>query len=156
MQWNFWKTYFHELFKFFEDKNLLSVHQSGFRPVDSCIYQLLAVTHYIFSNFDCSPTLESHFMLWFMFATKILKVSWQGNTLNWLVKNLRNCYCVSPTLYEISFICKTVHLNSNLFVKLPQFWPCLLLLTVMPSTIFEIISQVFLILIIIFRLIFFL
>ena len=23
-----------------------------------------------------------HFMLWFMFATKILKVSWQGNTLN--------------------------------------------------------------------------
>ena len=41
----FEKLIFNELFKFFEDKNLLSKHQSGFRPGDSCIYQLLAITH---------------------------------------------------------------------------------------------------------------
>ena len=55
----FEKLIFNELFKFFEDNNLLSKHQSGFRPGDSCIYQLLAITHDIFSSFDCSPTLET-------------------------------------------------------------------------------------------------
>ena len=55
----FEKLIFSYFFKFFEDKNLLSKHQSGFRPGDSCIYQLLAVTHDIFSSFDCNPTLES-------------------------------------------------------------------------------------------------
>ena len=38
--------------------NLLSEKQSGFRPNDSCIYQLLSITHEIFSAFDCSPSLE--------------------------------------------------------------------------------------------------
>ena len=37
---------------------MLSKHQSGFRPGDSCIYQLLAITHYIFLSFDSSPSLE--------------------------------------------------------------------------------------------------
>ena len=55
----FEKLIFNELFKFFEDDNLLSKHQSGFRPGDSCIYQLLAITHDIFSSFDCNPTLET-------------------------------------------------------------------------------------------------
>ena len=55
----FEKLIFSYFFKFFEDKNLLSKHQSGFRPGDSCIYQLLAITHDIFSSFDCNPTLET-------------------------------------------------------------------------------------------------
>ena len=37
---------------------MLSVKQSGFRPNDSCIYQLLSITHEIFSAFDCEPSLE--------------------------------------------------------------------------------------------------
>ena len=55
----FEKLIFSYFFKFFEDKNLLSKHQSGFRPGDSCIYQLLAFTRDIFSGFDCNPTLET-------------------------------------------------------------------------------------------------
>ena len=55
----FEKLIFSYFFKFFEDKNLLPKHQSGFRPGDSCIYQLLAITHDIFSSFDCNPTLET-------------------------------------------------------------------------------------------------
>ena len=31
----------------------------GFRPSDSCTYQLLAVTHDIFSSFDYNPFLET-------------------------------------------------------------------------------------------------
>ena len=38
---------------------MLSKHQSGFRPGDSCIYQLLAITHDIFLSFDSSPSLET-------------------------------------------------------------------------------------------------
>jgi len=40
------------------EENLLNSNQSGFRPSDSCINQLLAITHEIFEAFDCNPTLE--------------------------------------------------------------------------------------------------
>ena len=33
-------------------------NQSGFRPSDSYINQLLAITHKIFEAFDCNPSLE--------------------------------------------------------------------------------------------------
>ena len=36
----------------------LNPNQSGFRPSDSCINQLFAITHEIFEAFDCNPTLE--------------------------------------------------------------------------------------------------
>ena len=39
-------------------EELLNPNQSGFRPSDSCINQLLAITHEIFEAFDCNPTLE--------------------------------------------------------------------------------------------------
>ena len=35
-----------------------SIQESGFRPSDSCINQLLAITHEIFEAFDCNPPLE--------------------------------------------------------------------------------------------------
>ena len=48
-----------ELFTFFEKKNLLSKHRSGFRPGDSCIYQLRAITLDICLSFDSNPSLET-------------------------------------------------------------------------------------------------
>ena len=39
-------------------EDLLNPNQSGFRPSDSCINQLLAITHEIFEAFDCNPPLE--------------------------------------------------------------------------------------------------
>ena len=38
---------------------MLNPRQSGFRPKDSCIYQLTESTHNTFSAFDCNPTLET-------------------------------------------------------------------------------------------------
>ena len=55
----FKKLTFNELFAFLEKRNFLSKHQSGFRPGDSFIFQLLAITHDIFLNFDSTPSLES-------------------------------------------------------------------------------------------------
>ena len=40
------------------EENLLNPNQSGFCLADSCINQLLAITHEIFEAFDCNPSLE--------------------------------------------------------------------------------------------------
>ena len=37
---------------------LLNPNQSGFRPVDSTISQLISITHKIFKAFDCNPPLD--------------------------------------------------------------------------------------------------
>ena len=38
--------------------NLLNPSQSGFRPIDSKINQLISITHTIFKAFDCNPPLN--------------------------------------------------------------------------------------------------
>ena len=39
------------MLKYFLDNNLVTPKQSGFRPGDSCINQLLSITHNIFTSF---------------------------------------------------------------------------------------------------------
>ena len=46
------------VYKFLLEERLLNPNQSGFRPSDSCMNQLLAITHEIFEAFDCNPPLE--------------------------------------------------------------------------------------------------
>ena len=38
------------MFKYFLDNSLVSSNQSGFKPGDSCINQLIAITHNIFKG----------------------------------------------------------------------------------------------------------
>ena len=52
------KIIFNKIYNFLLEENLLNSNQSGFRPSDSCINQLLAITHEIFEAFDCNPSLE--------------------------------------------------------------------------------------------------
>ena len=40
------------MFKIFSADNLLAPSQFGFKPGDSCINQLLSITHEIYSSFD--------------------------------------------------------------------------------------------------------
>ena len=40
------------MFNFFTENNLISPNQSRFRPGDSCVNQLLAITHKIYKSFD--------------------------------------------------------------------------------------------------------
>ena len=47
------------LYSYLESNDILSKSQSGFRKGDSCISQLLAITHEIYSNFDAYPSLET-------------------------------------------------------------------------------------------------
>ena len=54
----FKKLIFNALHSFFEDCKLLNPCQSGFKQNDSCINQLVSITHEIYSAFDCNPSLE--------------------------------------------------------------------------------------------------
>ena len=54
----FERLIFNNIYNFFEMHNLLNPSQSGFRPHDSCVYQLLSITHEIFKTFDCNPPLD--------------------------------------------------------------------------------------------------
>ena len=40
------------MFRHFLDNNLVSPNQSGLKPGDSCINQLIAIVHDIFTSFD--------------------------------------------------------------------------------------------------------
>ena len=43
---------------FIDTRNMLSVHQSGFRPGDSCVHQLILIVHDICNALDANPRLE--------------------------------------------------------------------------------------------------
>ena len=48
----FERLIFNSLFDFFIANGLISSNQSGFKPGDSCINQLLSITHEIYKSFD--------------------------------------------------------------------------------------------------------
>ena len=54
----FEKMIFNSLFKYSKVNNLLNGNQSSFRPGDSCIHQLLSITHKIYKAFDANLSLE--------------------------------------------------------------------------------------------------
>ena len=54
----FEKLIFDSSYDFNDKNNLFNNNQSGLRPNDSCIHQLIAITHNIFSAFDADPSLE--------------------------------------------------------------------------------------------------
>ena len=54
---NFEKFFFSKIYCFLFEEKLLNPNQSGFRPSDSCINQLLAITHEILEAFDCNLPL---------------------------------------------------------------------------------------------------
>ena len=54
----FEKLIFNALYSFFQDHKLLNPCQSGFKKNDSCINQLVSITHEIYSVFNCNPSLE--------------------------------------------------------------------------------------------------
>ena len=50
---------FNEMFNFFIENKLISSNQSGFKPGNSCINQLLSITHEIYKSFDVGLEVRS-------------------------------------------------------------------------------------------------
>ena len=58
----FERLIFNEMFSFLLENNLVSPNRSGFKPGDSCINQLLSITHEIFQSFDERFEVRSVFL----------------------------------------------------------------------------------------------
>ena len=54
----FERLVFNALFNFFLQNKLFTPCQSGFIPGDSCVSQLLSITHEIYQSFDCHPPTD--------------------------------------------------------------------------------------------------
>ena len=50
------------MFEFFTKSNLISDNQSGFKPGDSCVNQLLSITHEIYQSFDDNLEVRAAFL----------------------------------------------------------------------------------------------
>ena len=58
----FERLFYDRVFEFFIENNLISKNQSGFRPGDSCINQLLSITHEIYQSFDDNLEVKAVFL----------------------------------------------------------------------------------------------
>ena len=58
----FERLIYNEMFGFFLDKGLISANQSGFKLGDSCINQLLSITHNIYKSFDDGYEIRGVFL----------------------------------------------------------------------------------------------
>ena len=59
--------------------DILDPNQSGFRPCDSAIKQLLSITHVIFKAFDCYPPLDVRSV--FLDSSKAFDRVWQDGLI---------------------------------------------------------------------------
>ena len=84
----FEKIIFNSLFKYLEDNKLLNGNQSGFCPGDSCVHQLLSITHEIYKAFDANPSLEVRAV--FLDLSKAFDKVWHGG-LMYKLKRLGIC-----------------------------------------------------------------
>ena len=50
------------MFRFFLDNKLITSNQSGFKPGDSCINQLLSITHEIYKSFEDGLDVRNVFL----------------------------------------------------------------------------------------------
>ena len=58
----FERLIYNSLFEFFIAKELISSNQSGFKPSDSSINQLLSITHQIYKSFDDGYEVRGAFL----------------------------------------------------------------------------------------------
>ena len=63
------------MFEFFIRNDLISQNQSGFKPGDSCINQLLAMSHKIYKSFDTCLDVTAVFL---DISKAFVKVWYQG------------------------------------------------------------------------------
>ena len=74
---------FNEVFKFFIENKLISLNQSGFKPCDSSINQLLSITHEIYESFDVGLEVRSVFLD----ISKVFDEVWHDGIIYKLTQN---------------------------------------------------------------------
>ena len=82
------------VYNFLLEEDLLNPNQSGFLPSDSCINQLLPITHEIFEVFGCNPPLEVRSV--FLDISKVFDKVWHKDLL-YMLKSM----CISDDLFNL-------------------------------------------------------
>ena len=83
---SFEKLIFDCLYDYLDQICLLNANQSGFTPGDSCIHQLIALTHNIFTAFDANPSLEVRSI--FLDLSKVFDRAWHKGLIRKLKSNV--------------------------------------------------------------------
>ena len=90
----FEKLIIDNIYNFINKNNFFNNNQSGFRPIDSWIHQLVAITHNIFNAFNANPSLEvrgvfpQHFRMMISFINaRVMELN--GNLFK-LIKSFSN------------------------------------------------------------------
>ena len=55
----FEKILYNSIYAYFQENGIFDINQSGFRAGDSCINQLISITHEISQSLDLNPPLET-------------------------------------------------------------------------------------------------
>ena len=92
----FEKCIYDVLYNYFVTNNLFSSCQSGFREGDSCVSQLLSITHDIFTGFDASPPLDTRGV--FLDMSKAFDRVWHEG----LIFKLKSYWVAGPLLSLLS------------------------------------------------------
>ena len=90
----FEKLIFNSLLHYLHRNNLLSENQSGFRSGDSCVSQLISITHEIYKAFDGNPSFETRGI--FLYISKAFDKVWHKGLLFKL-----KSYGIEGNLYNI-------------------------------------------------------
>ena len=79
----FEKLIFNQMFKIFNENNLISPKQPVFKPKDSCINQIISITHEIYEALDAGLEIKSIFLD----ISKAFDKVWQEGVLFKLTQN---------------------------------------------------------------------
>ena len=113
----FERLVFNTLFNFFLQNKLFTSCQSGFIPGDSCVLQLLSITHEIYNSFHCHPPTNMRDT--FLDISKAFDKAWQeglifnlktygveGNLLKLLENFLTDCQQKGSSKWSNVFMAK--------------------------------------------------
>ena len=81
----FEKLIFDSIYEFIDENNIFNNNESGFQPSDSCIHQLIAITHNIFCVFHANPSLKVRGV--FLDLSKTFDRVWHDGLFNKLKSN---------------------------------------------------------------------
>ena len=94
------KLIYDSLYSHLVSCELLNPNQSGFRPGDSTVNQMISITHTIFEAFDCNPPLDVRFV--YLDISKAFDRVWHDG----LVYKLKRCGVSGQLLFIIQSFLK--------------------------------------------------